>query len=67
MTETLVQAVIDFFGGSVGKEALVFIISMKKVWEKGVVFMEESYEKYFFDVSFCFFFVFYFFRLRNDR
>ena len=33
MTETLVQAVIDFFGGSVGKEALVFIISMIPILE----------------------------------
>ena len=33
MTETLVQAVIDFFGGSVGKEAIVFIISMIPILE----------------------------------
>lgn len=33
MTETLVQVVIDFFGGSVGKEALVFIISMIPILE----------------------------------
>jgi len=33
MTETLVQAVIDFFGGSVGKEALVFLISMIPILE----------------------------------
>lgn len=33
MTETLVQAVIEFFGGSVGKEALVFIISMIPILE----------------------------------
>ena len=33
MTETLVQAVIDFFGGSVGKEVLVFIISMIPILE----------------------------------
>ena len=28
MTETLVQGIIDALGGSVGKEAIVFIISM---------------------------------------
>lgn len=33
MTETLVQGVIDLLGGSVGKEALVFIISMIPILE----------------------------------
>lgn len=33
MTETLVQAVIDALGGSVGKEAIVFIISMIPILE----------------------------------
>lgn len=33
MTETLVQGVIDALGGSVGKEAIVFIISMIPILE----------------------------------
>lgn len=33
MTETLVQAVINALGGSVGKEAIVFIISMIPILE----------------------------------
>ena len=33
MTETLVQYVIDFLGGSFGKEAIVFIISMIPILE----------------------------------
>lgn len=33
MTETLVQAVIDALGGSFGKEAIVFIISMIPILE----------------------------------
>ena len=33
MTETLVQSIIDALGGSVGKEALVFIISMIPILE----------------------------------
>lgn len=33
MTETLVQSVIDALGGSVGKEAIVFIISMIPILE----------------------------------
>ena len=33
MTETLVQSIIDALGGSVGKEAIVFIISMIPILE----------------------------------
>ena len=33
MTETLVQYVVDFLGGSFGKEAIVFIISMIPILE----------------------------------
>lgn len=33
MTETLVQGIIDALGGSVGKEAIVFIISMIPILE----------------------------------
>ena len=33
MTETLVQSIIDALGGSVGKEAIVFIISMVPILE----------------------------------
>lgn len=33
MTETLVQGIIDLLGGSVGKEALVFLISMIPILE----------------------------------
>ena len=33
MTETLVQNIIDALGGSVGKEAIVFIISMIPILE----------------------------------
>ena len=35
MTETLVQGIIDALGGSVGKEAIVFIISMIPILELG--------------------------------
>lgn len=33
MTETLVQGIIDALGGTVGKEAIVFIISMIPILE----------------------------------
>ena len=33
MTETLIQGIIDALGGSVGKEAIVFIISMIPILE----------------------------------
>ena len=33
MTETLIQGIIDALGGSVGKEVIVFIISMIPILE----------------------------------
>lgn len=33
MTETLVQGIIDALGGSVGKEVIVFLISMIPILE----------------------------------
>ena len=32
MTQSLVQGIIDALSGSVGKEAIVFIISMIPIW-----------------------------------
>ena len=46
MTETLVQSIIDALGGSVGKEAIVFIISMIPILEAKAMSKSDKIEKY---------------------